>query len=382
MKLLPRATRAVDPEKAYKYAISKAPISRPSYFGILAKHEAFWVDLQPMLLRRGYQLRPRYQPGWIPSWLKLSKPVANIFKHEDALCLRNSKTIDATRLDGTKVIIKVVDSSTDEYPIAQFLNSPELRSDKCNHTVPILDAMPYPNDDTKLLMVMPYLDQFHRAPFRRVGEVYEAVYQYVQTVHRDPCWFNLMMDASNIIPRGTHFVASDTHDGVSNSFKWRQRWSVRPIQYYYIDFDISRRYPPELKNVDLKEMSRAGQDRTAPEFKRSGPYNPFQADIYQLRNAILKLIDEYIPEGLEPLILLGNAMTNINPKDRPSLSEALKYLDEMDERTFKRRIWRRQDSFGDRFKIKYCWCNPVVGSILLAEEYHKYDRILPPSTVV
>lgn len=121
--------------------------------------------------------------------------------------------------------------------------------------------------------------------------VLSTFFHLTQTVDRDPCWFNLMMDASNIIPRGTHFAAPDTHDGFSRSFKWRQRWSVRPIQYYYIDFDISRRYHPEARNLDLKEMSRAGQDRTAPEFKKSGPYNPFKVDVYQLGNAILKLID-------------------------------------------------------------------------------------------
>lgn len=109
-------------------------------------------------------------------------------------------------------------------------------------------------------------------------------------VHRDPCWFNLMMDASKVIPRGTHYVKPSTHNGFYGTFEWRQRWSVRPVQYYYIDFDISCRYPPELKNVDLKEMTRAGQDKSVPEFKRPGPYNPFKADIYQLGNVILKLL--------------------------------------------------------------------------------------------
>lgn len=30
--------------------------------------EMFWVDYQPFLLSRGYKLRPRYQPDWVPSW--------------------------------------------------------------------------------------------------------------------------------------------------------------------------------------------------------------------------------------------------------------------------------------------------------------------------
>jgi hypothetical protein len=30
--------------------------------------EVKWVKLQPYLLSRGYQLRPRYQHGWVGSW--------------------------------------------------------------------------------------------------------------------------------------------------------------------------------------------------------------------------------------------------------------------------------------------------------------------------
>ena len=30
--------------------------------------EQLWVGRQPFLLSRGYALRPRYQPGWTPSW--------------------------------------------------------------------------------------------------------------------------------------------------------------------------------------------------------------------------------------------------------------------------------------------------------------------------
>lgn len=30
--------------------------------------EKRWVSFQPYLLAKGYQLRPRYQPDWTPSW--------------------------------------------------------------------------------------------------------------------------------------------------------------------------------------------------------------------------------------------------------------------------------------------------------------------------
>ncbi len=34
----------------------------------LFKKEIFWRDHQEWLADRGYMLRPRFRPGWIPSW--------------------------------------------------------------------------------------------------------------------------------------------------------------------------------------------------------------------------------------------------------------------------------------------------------------------------
>jgi hypothetical protein len=36
--------------------------------GDLAEHEAWWAERQEALEAAGYMLRPRYRPGWIPSW--------------------------------------------------------------------------------------------------------------------------------------------------------------------------------------------------------------------------------------------------------------------------------------------------------------------------
>ncbi len=34
----------------------------------LDSEEQAWLGYQPFLYGRGYQLRPRYRPGWVPSW--------------------------------------------------------------------------------------------------------------------------------------------------------------------------------------------------------------------------------------------------------------------------------------------------------------------------
>lgn len=36
--------------------------------GDLDEHEIWWAERQEALEVIGYMLRPRYRPGWIPSW--------------------------------------------------------------------------------------------------------------------------------------------------------------------------------------------------------------------------------------------------------------------------------------------------------------------------
>ncbi|KAF8971166.1 hypothetical protein BDZ97DRAFT_2039740 [Flammula alnicola] len=75
-------------------------------------------------------------------------------------------------------------------------------------------------------------------PFRRVAEVGEAdravsggaliglVFMHKHNVaHRDACTRNLVMDVSRAVPKGSHFIEWNTHDG-----------AVKPVKYYFIDF--------------------------------------------------------------------------------------------------------------------------------------------------
>ncbi|KAF5379481.1 hypothetical protein D9615_006630 [Tricholomella constricta] len=356
-------------DEAYALSLQKNEfISRDAFMGELTESEKFWVGLQPFLLMRGYKLRPRYQPDWTPSWLKPKRIGRDIYSFEDALSLPRPGLIDATRqCDGTKVVIKCIDTSTEELPIYRYLASPELMANPRNRTAPLLDVVLLPNDDSQVLIVMPQLLQFNQVPFRRVGEVFEAFHQLLQGLefmhdlnvsHRDACYFNLMMDASKVVPRGFHFAQRMTNDGVSLTFRWRARWSVRPVPYHFIDFGISRRYPTGLK--DVKDTTRLGQDRSAPEYARPEPYDPFKADVYQLGNVFLKVIEPYDPDGLGVFLALGKAMTSPDPDDRPSPAAALQMLDGMDKRLFKRRIWRPWRTWSEKFEISFCGVNSLV----------------------
>jgi hypothetical protein len=97
-----------------------------------------------------------------------------------------------------------------------------------------------------------------------------------------------MMDPSKVIPKGFHFAFWRSHDGVvTKRFEWRERWSVRPVQYYFIDFGLSRRYPAG----PVRDLGIFGQDRTVPEQSLTIPYDPFKSDIYQLGNVIIKVAE-------------------------------------------------------------------------------------------
>jgi hypothetical protein len=71
---------------------------RHSYDSDITRQERFWVDQQPFLLARGYRLRPRYDPTWVPSWKRpQEKPTKghNVYLAEDAskIHVRNKSTL-------------------------------------------------------------------------------------------------------------------------------------------------------------------------------------------------------------------------------------------------------------------------------------------------
>ncbi|KIM39294.1 hypothetical protein M413DRAFT_447238 [Hebeloma cylindrosporum] len=309
--------------------------------------EKVWLSLQPHLLSRGYRLRPRYEPGWIPSWTRI--PGVYPTECEDSL-RRVGKLIDAIRIsDGSKVVIKQVDTSTSELPLAMKLSSAELRSDPRNHAVPALDVILIPGNDDMALLVMPFLMDFNDLPFRHVGEVVEMVEQFLECLeflhehnitHMDFCWFNLMMDASRMVPRGWHFCNPWKHDGSTRGgFGWLDRWTVRPVKYYLIDFEL-----------------------TVPEMSETVSADSFKVDVYQLGNVIKKLTKKYT--GLSVLKSLAKKMTNPDPLKRLTAHEAVKTFrcrkSKWTARSMERRVWRRTTPFIDRFMVKYRNFNAII----------------------
>lgn len=91
-----------------------------------------------------------------------------------------------------------------------------------------------------------------------------------------------------MIPSGFHFCAPRTEDGFKD-LVWHERWSVRPVKYYFIDYGLSYQYPAGL--TDIRDYGRFGQDRTVPEMSVEVSYDPFKADVYQLGNVFKRLME-------------------------------------------------------------------------------------------
>ncbi|KAJ7172958.1 hypothetical protein C8R43DRAFT_677634 [Mycena crocata] len=222
-----------------------------SYASEFKAGEEFWVENQPFLLAAGYKLRPRYQPNWIPSW-RLD-PKKNQAFCEDDLTPPIPVALDAIRIrNGKKVVIKRVKTKSKELKMVRLLSSDNMREDLRNRTIPIIDIITLSRDPKISLLVMMYGRRFHYPPFHCRGEFFYALRQLLQgmefmhehnIVHGDIATQNIIMNESRVVSNGSHFCNSDTHYGHSFLFSWRNRCSVMPVNYYYIDFELTRHYP-------------------------------------------------------------------------------------------------------------------------------------------
>ncbi|KAJ7280209.1 kinase-like domain-containing protein [Mycena rebaudengoi] len=325
-------------------------ISAKSY--LYAGKEEWWVRHQPFILSHGYKLRPRYEPSWVPSWSQGTKGSgAKItYDHTD---------LDAIRLStGENVVLKRVVTNEDELKIVLLLDSPRLREDPRNRTIPILEVITVPNENWTLL-VMPYCRGFHDPPFHCPAEVVEALQQYLEGLqfmhdnnisHFDIAPQNLMMDEKRVVPSGSHFFRPRTHTGFRGLFCWTDRCLVGPVDYYYLDFGLSMYFPrgsPARTTGGLRTFP------TIPELSGTKPYDPFKVDIYQLGLTIEQLIKAY--PALFPFAPVVTAMMDPAPAARPAPAESLARLNtiaaRMGPKKLGRAMWKK-NGFKDHITRK------------------------------
>ncbi|KAI0794622.1 hypothetical protein C8Q74DRAFT_1406901 [Fomes fomentarius] len=134
--------------------------------------EIEWADRHASLESQGYLLRPRYQPGWSPSWTGTNLDPTYC---EDSVILERLHVIDATRVrDNYRVSLKVTKKDNVEITLSRFLSSIDLPD---NHCVSLLDVFSDPLDPESVILVTPYLRPMNDPPFGALGEVLDFIDQ-------------------------------------------------------------------------------------------------------------------------------------------------------------------------------------------------------------
>lgn len=298
----------------------------------LAITEVFWRDHQKWLQDRGYMLRPRYMPDWTPSWT--GKNIPDVMDCEDAQPLKRGNTCcDATRIsDGAYVLLKIVEPSVHPYEadISTFVTMEPIVSDPRNHCVQLYEILTVPDEDDKILLVLPLLKAWRDPMFQTVGEgvdFFKQIFEGVQFMHenhlahRDISPLNIMMDGA-MYPEPWHPTLDiQKRDNFKESVRPFTR-TQRPPKYYFIDFGISRWYDPKSGPHPLEPPIRGG-DKSVPEFQNSiEPCDPFATDIYYVGNVIRQsILKEY--RGFSFMRRLVSDMVQDDPAKRPTIDEVV-----------------------------------------------------------
>jgi hypothetical protein len=151
---------------------------------------------------------------------------------------------------------------------------------------------------------------------------------------------NIMMDPKPLFIDPFHPFRTHRTRDLKGIPRHRSR-TQRPINYFFIDFGLSRRYDPSITNP--VEPIIMGGDNTVPEFRSRKPQNPFPTDVYYIGHAIqetfldvrciahslnttlMTVAQEYNGlEFIEPLIL---DMVQEDPSLRPTMEQAVSRLE-------------------------------------------------------
>ncbi|KAH7332958.1 kinase-like domain-containing protein [Rhizoctonia solani] len=292
--------------------------------------EERWVSFQPYLLSKGYRLRPRYQPDWVPSWKGTGLRPSYC---EDSIDSRPIRILDAVRItDERQVVIKMVipergGEGEHELAILQHFSSPPLKNDPSNHIVPCLDTIPIPGIENGHFIIMPLLGQFDEPAFGSIAEVHDFLQQLFtgldfmhkhNVAHCDIASANIMMDSRPLYDEPFHPVYQTLSLDIQRMIYPRYSRLEINIRYYFIDMGFATWFrDPESPKMITGKQAR----ERAPEQKTGKAYNPFLVDIYQLGAIIGKNVISQ-NRALDFLKPLAEEMTHSDPSARPVLVEA------------------------------------------------------------
>ncbi|KAG8896484.1 hypothetical protein FRB99_008868 [Tulasnella sp. 403] len=140
--------------------------------------ELAWAERFEFLKSRGYLLRPRYSPGWQPTWEEDDVFQENADYHPP----HHPHVLDAVReSDRRTVTLKYASKDTPEIEIGQYLmSSDDIKNDPQNHCIPLLDVLRDDSDPEHVILVFPLLRPLHEPPPVSVRECVDFVQQTLE----------------------------------------------------------------------------------------------------------------------------------------------------------------------------------------------------------
>ncbi|KIM38846.1 hypothetical protein M413DRAFT_75436 [Hebeloma cylindrosporum] len=343
--------------------------------GGLGRGEIYWRHKYQWLHDRGYQLRPRYSPDWIPSWVSTTK---NHRICEDVEDIQHSPICDAIHIPtGAQVApLKSVGNLKLDQPreaeIMQYLSSDHLFLDPRNHCARLLEVLELPDylAPGEQILVMPLLRPFNSPTFDTFGEAIDCFRQLFAGVqflhehhiaHRDLNMNNFIMEWQSMFPDGFHPQAIMRTKDATGTASYLTR-TQKPTRYIIIHFGMSSRYDPE--GVSPKEWSLIGGDKTVPEFLKGQPYHdPYKADIYYTGDLIRTEFMQGHPiitdirghKGFDFMKPLIDDMVQDGPAKRPNMNEVVQRFEEivrgLSQWKLRSRPHRRMLFFSDKIRI-------------------------------
>ncbi|KAF7797588.1 hypothetical protein EIP86_008788 [Pleurotus ostreatoroseus] len=304
----------------------------------LSNGEIWWRDHQQWLQEKGYMLRPRYRPGWIPSWE--GKPDMDPLSCEDGILQSRDSLLDATRIsDGQVVKLKRVNDVThrNELEVNRLFSSEPLVSHPRNHCVPVWDFLDVPGERYIHIIVMPLLQKFNHPPFEAVGEAVEFFRQILEglqfmhqchVAHRDTMDLNIMMEAAPLFPKLFHpqdtFCTADGRDLAEAKYSRTEH----PVKYYLIDFGLSGIYDPYKGHTSALPV--LSGDKTVPEYQNNmdRAQEVYPTDVYYIGNMIRESFLQKCT-NLEFMQALIDDMVQTDPKKRPTMDEVVRRMSEI-----------------------------------------------------
>ncbi|KAJ3551154.1 hypothetical protein NM688_g4882 [Phlebia brevispora] len=308
-------------------------------YGALFPHEEWWRDHQKWLESKGYMLRSRYHPDWVPSW-KAKGIEPDLC--EDANGTLYDHLLDATRIvDGKMVMLKRITDATHphELELTRYFSTEPIASHPRNHCIRLLEVFDVPDETGVHIMVLPLLRSFNSPSFKTVGEAVDCFSQVFEAVqfmhqcnvaHRDCMDLNIMLDPEPLYPDMFHprqvLLTKDS----------------KSLAKHYSHMYDPARGPPLARPI-------WGGDKTVPEFKRNyhERINPFPVDIYYIGNmvresflqaslhvlsmtAVAELLSYVFQKyhGIEFMVPLVEDMTQDDPSKRPTIDEVIRRFED------------------------------------------------------